>query len=759
MDATLFAQAHWISSRVLGSPTVMAPAPYFRRSFTLKQPVRSAQLAITALGVYEAEINGQRVGDQVLAPGWTDYRKRVAYQVYDVTALLRAGENVLGAVLGDGWYCGYVAWKKRQFYGERPSLLAQLRVVLGDGTAVTVGTDSTWKTLTGPILENDLLKGEAYDARLELAGWSEPGYPAVDWQPVLTIDGVKAELVTSAAPPVRRIQELTPIAETRPGEAAWLKRVFDLGQNFNGRVRIAVRSKRGTTLIIRHAEMLQKDCLLYTENLRGARATDYYTCRGDGLETWEPRFTFHGFRYVEVEGLQPEETLELTGIVLHSDMAPTGSFECSAPMLNQLQHNIVWGQKSNFLDVPTDCPQRDERLGWTGDAQVFIRTACFNSDVRGFFYKWMQDMRDAQKATGALPPVVPDPDATDLADGGPAWSDAIIICPWTIYLCYGDQKILEDHYDAMRRYMDFLHAHRCKDHIRSHPDVDPWGGFGDWLALDGGPTEGRTPKDLIGTALYAYVASLMVRMSKVLGFEEQAQGYERLHGEIGRAFQHRFVTPAGLLAADTQTAYVLALQFGLIPGKTRPAAVGELVRMLEKAKYHIATGFVGTPYILDVLETHGRLDLAYKLVEQETFPSWLFPVKNGATTIWERWDGWTPEKGFQDKGMNSFNHYAYGAVGAWMYRTIAGLELDPDEPGYRHIVFRPRPGGSITWAKAHLVTPQGEAGIHWELMGETLQLKLEIPAGSWATVDAPEGYAQGPSRLGSGVHEVSLCKE
>ncbi|MCE0496639.1 MAG: glycoside hydrolase family 78 protein [Methylacidiphilales bacterium] len=761
----VFAQASWIASPIAGGKRTSAPAPYLRKLFRLDQPVRSAQLVVTALGLYECEINGRRVGDEIFAPGWTDYNKRVQYQTYDVTGLLRQGENVLGAILGDGWYCGYVAWHGRQNYGERPRLLARLEVIFQDGSTTVIATDSSWKTALGPILESDMLMGESYDARLDLGAWSQPGNDESRWQPVLVAPPDRpVELVPRLGPPVRRIGEIKPLKESR--KATWNSkfRIFDLGQNFTGRIRISIRAPRGATLRIRYAEVLNPDGSLYTENLREARCTDYYTCRGEGTEAWEPLFTFHGFRYVDVQGLQPDDFLEVTGVVLHSDMAPTGTFRCSHEGLNQLQHNIVWGQKSNFLEVPTDCPQRDERLGWTGDAQVFIRTAAFNMDVREFFHKWMQDMRDCQGAEGGIPCVVPTIwvwGAEDLPgkDGGPAWADAEIICPWTIYLCYGDRKILADHYESMQRFMEFMAKNRCRGHIRAHPEAFEWQGFGDWLALDGGgKTEGITPVDLIGTAFYAHDADLMAKTADILGRPGDAKKYRILHGEIVDAFRRRFVTPEGLVVSGTQTSYVLALHFGLIEESTRATAVRELVRDIEKRNYHLATGFVGTPYLLDVLENAGRLDVAYKLLEQETFPSWLFPVRNGATTIWERWDGWTPEKGFQDKGMNSFNHYAYGAVGAWMYRTVAGLEPDPNEPGYAHIIFRPRPGGSITWAEASLQTALGLAAIRWDLDGDTLQVQLTVPPGAHATFQPPPGYAAKESTQLKGSHRLVLKK-
>lgn len=752
-----FSIAHWISAPFLGGAQVASPAPYLRKTFAIDGPIESAQLVITALGLYDAEINGQAVGARIFAPGWTDYRTRVQYQIHDVTPLLQTGENAFGVILGDGWYCGYVGWLGRQNYGDRPHLLAELTVRLTDGRKIVISSDESWKVSEGPILESDLLMGESYDARRELSGWSEVGFDDSQWRAVVIQPAPEIELSPSLDAGVKRHETL--VSKTEGQKVDWgnSRRIYDFGQNFSGRIRLKVEAPRGITLKIRYAEVLNPDGTPYYENLRGARATDHYTCKGGG-EQWEPRFTFHGFRYVEVLGLKPEHALEIEGIVLHSDTPRTGHFACSNPLLNQLQQNIIWGQKSNFLEVPTDCPQRDERLGWTGDAQVFIRTACFNMNVQDFFHKWMRDARDAQNAEGAVPPIIPEPRVI-IEDGGPAWSDATIICPWVIYLCYNDRKILADHYESMKRYVGYHAGAYSKDFIRCHPDIPKWSGFGDWLALDGsGDRMGATPHDLIGTAFLAYDFQLMSRIATVLEKTEEAQGFAELRTKVVAAFRRRFVTPEGLIAASTQTAYVLALHFDLLPEAARATAVAELVRKIKKNGNHLGTGFVGTPYLLDVLEANGHLDLAYTLLEQETFPSWLFPVKNGATTIWERWDGWTTDKGFQDKGMNSFNHYAYGAVGAWMVRSAAGLELDPSEPGYRHIVFRPRPGGSLTWAEAELETPFGKAGIRWDLQNSALAMKITVPAGTRATFSAPEGYGDAEKSFDSGTHQFSLAR-
>jgi len=762
-NSTVSWTAKWIASTIRGGACTASPAPYFRKAFRLDGAVKSAVLHITALGLYECEINGKVVGDHIFAPGWTDYGKRVYFQSYDVTSLLKDGQNALGVILGDGWYCGHVASLERQSYGERPQLLAQLEVTAQDGSVSRIVSDSSWKTTTGPILESDLIMGETYDARREFGAWSSGNYVDSVWLPVVMADDPKISIERSAGPPVRRRETFT----VKYADAVKIPnrpdcRIYDFKQNLTGRVRITVKGKVGTRIILRHAEILDKDGSIYTDNLRSARATDSYTLKGEGTEVWEPRFTFHGFRHAEIRRAGPEEGFVLEkaeAIVLHSDTPRTGAFKCSHKLLNQLEHNILWGQKGNFLEVPTDCPQRDERLGWTGDAQVFIRTAAFHMDVRGFFHKWLLDIRDAQGPDGAIPCFVPSPLAFGLRnDGGPAWADAGMICPWTIYRCYGDLEILRENYELMERYMNYMAKHKVKDHIRCHPDrvnLNDIGqsGFGDWLALDGsGKLEGGTARDLIGTALYAYDADIMTRIATLLGKKDDARKYRELHGKIVEAFANRFVTPAGLVAGATQTAYVLALHFGLVPVRVRAAAARELVRNIEMNGMHLATGFVGTPYLLHVLEATGHLDIAYQLLEQETFPSWLFPVKNGATTIWERWDGWTPDKGFQTVTMNSFNHYAYGAVGDWMVSTVAGLEIG--EPGYKKILFKPRPGGTITWAEAKLATPQGEAAIHWELKGKTLNLRLTVPLGSKATLSLPNGWKTEAKSFTAGTHKV-----
>ncbi|MBC8162683.1 MAG: family 78 glycoside hydrolase catalytic domain, partial [Roseiflexaceae bacterium] len=548
-------QAIWIGGPLVGGPQTTSPAPFLRTSFTLDQPHRSARLYVTALGLYECYLNGQRVGDQVFCPGWTDYATRVQYQVYDVSELLEIGENALGAILGDGWYCGHVEWRGRQRYGDRPKLLAQLIVTADDGSRTVISSGADWRVAYGPILESDLLMGESYDARRELGAWSSPGYAATHWMHVETFADPGIVRSAMRGPAVRQIAEIKPIAEPRELPAHSGRWIFDLGQNMVGRVRLKMSGVAGTSVTLNHAEVLDASGDIYTANLRTAKQTDHYTLKGGEPETYEPHFTFHGFRYVGLCGYSGIATRDMiTGLVLHSDLAQTGEFSCSNPLLNQLQHNIEWGQRGNFLDIPTDCPQRDERLGWTGDAQVFIRTAAYNMDVAAFFSRWCRDLEDAQTDEGAYPCVVPNTGVVP-SDGGPAWADAGIICPWTIWQCYGDTRIIEQRYSSMAKFVAYMRE-KSLNLIRAHPDVDSWGGFGDWLALDGpGNVEGVTPKELIGTAFFSHSARLLADMAVAIGKTEDAARYRMLAEDVRHAFLRRFVTPEGQIVGNTQTSY------------------------------------------------------------------------------------------------------------------------------------------------------------------------------------------------------------
>ena len=747
-------EAGWIGSFLVGSARAGVPAPYLRKGFWLERPVASARLYITALGLYEASVNGQRVGNAELAPGWTDYSKRVRYQTYDVANLLRQGENAIGATLADGWYCGRVGWDDRQHYGDRPKLLAQLIVTHPDGARTVVVSDGSWQHAFGPLTAADLIDGEHYDARLEFAGWDWPGFDAQAWHPVETsAHPAGLKLVAQNEPMVTRHEELPALSVNEIKEWPASRYVFDLGQNITGCVRLRVRGPAGATVRVRHAEMLNPDGSLYLANLRSAQATDYYTCKGQGNETWEPRFTFHGFRYVELSGpIEPPGPEAVTGIVLHSDNPATGAFECSEPLLYQLQHNIVWGWKGNTVDVPTDCPQRDERLGWTGDAQVFSRTSAFLALSAPFWAKWLQDLEDGQGVKGNIPPTAPYTGVGD-SDGGPAWADAAVIVPYHMFLAFGDRRMMAERYGMMKRFVDWIAA-TWPGSVRADPAHTAWGGFGDWLALDGsGQRDGGTPKELIGTAFYAYSARLLSEMADVLGHATEARKYARLADKVRKVFQKRFVTPEGYLTGRTQTSYVLALAFDLLPESLVPAAFDWLVRDIQGRNNHVSTGFVGTSYLPFVLTRYGRLDLSYSLLLQKTWPSWLYAVTQGATTIWERWDGWTHDRGFQDPGMNSFNHYAYGAIGDWLYRVVAGIDVDPQAPGYKHILLHPQPGGPLTYARARLESMYGLVVSDWRIEKGRFRWDIVVPPNTTASVTLP-GEAR-PREVTAGRHHFS----
>jgi alpha-L-rhamnosidase len=703
----------------------LPPCPYLRTTFALPRPVRRARLYATARGVYELRLNGRRAGDAVLAPGWTDYGHRIQYQTYDVSDLLSAGDNALGAILGTGWYAGYIGWHgENKHYGVRPELLVHLIVEHDDGSTTTVVSDESWRVATGPIRYSDLLMGESYDARAELPGWDLPGYDDRGWQPVTAEPRDDVLLVADRAEPVRVIAELPPrsIAQ-RPPDLA----IVDLGQNITGWVRLRVRGPAGTTVRLRFGERLNPDGTLYIENMRTAHQTDFYTLRGGDDETYEPRFTFHGFQYVEVTGYPGELTTDaITGRVVGSDLPTTGDFRCSNDMVNQLQRNIVWGQRGNFLSVPTDCPQRDERLGWLGDAQVFVRTSCFNAAAAPFWTKWLTDVADARSPEGAFPDVAPRLIVT--TDGAPAWGNAGVIVPWTLYQCYGDRRLIEEHYEAMAAWLTYLQD--------ANPDL-LWtnrrgNDYGDWLAVGE-----STPKDLIGTAFFAQDARLLARMARAIGRTDDGARYDDLFARITSAFRAAYVDDTGRVAGDSQTAYALALAMDLLPSALRPAAARHLVANIARHDWHLTTGFVGVSHLCPVLTEAGYGDVAYRLLLNETFPSWGYMIARGATTMWERWDGWTEERGFQTPQMNSFNHYAFGAIGDWLYRYVAGIDLDPDRPGYEHVVVRPFPGGGLTHAGASYRSVRGLVASEWRRDGDTFLLTATIPANSTATVLVP----------------------
>jgi alpha-L-rhamnosidase len=708
-------------------PAIRRSLPYLRKDFTVGKTVARARIYATALGLYKLRLNGQPVGDHIFAPDWTDYTKRVRYQVYDVTTLVKPGANTLGALVGNGWYCGHIGNGGFQSWRTVPALLAQMEVTYTDGTTDRIVTDSTWKQHSSPITDADIMLGENDDAQREIPGWDAPGLNTADWSPVNERTEAARPLDAQVDQPVRETGERAPrsMKEVQPGH--W---VFDLGQNMVGFVRLKVAAPAGTKITLRHAEMLNPDGTIYTRNLREAPAIDTYVCRGGGVETWQPSFTFHGFRYVELTGLpQAPGKDAVTGIVFGTDIPPGGQFSCSNADVNQLQSNIQWGMRGNYLSIPTDCPQRNERMGWMGDAQVFIRTAAYNGDVAAFFTKWLVDVDDAQSPEGRFSDVTPNPKGRGGSKGGvPAWGDGGVICPWTIYLMYDDKRILQQHLPAMMRWVDWCQANST-NLIR---DRDRGADFGDWLSQ-----HENTSKELIGTAFFAHSADIVAQACAVTGDTAHADKYRQLFDQVKAAFDQRYVTADGHLQQPTQCGYCLALRFGLLPDGLRAKAGQYLADDVAAQGGHLTTGFVGVSHLLPSLTAQGQLATAYRVFLQDTFPSWLFSVTQGATTIWERWDGWTPQKGFQNPAMNSFNHYSLGSCGEWMFDTVAGIGLDPAQPGFHHILIHPQPGGNLTWAAGTFDSIHGRIISKWALDGQKLTLHVTIPINTTATIELP----------------------
>ncbi|MEN6495638.1 MAG: family 78 glycoside hydrolase catalytic domain [Thermoguttaceae bacterium] len=720
-----FGMAPWGKSKL--ALLFVPPVSYLRTTFHADKPIRAATLYATALGNFDVNLNGKRISDDYFSPGWTDYTKRVYYRAYDVTNLVRQGDNALGAVLADGWYSGHIGWGRiRNHYGKQPRFRGQLLVEYTDGTTALVATGPTWKASTGPTREGDFLMGESYDARQELTGWDTPGYDASRWDTVVVGAEMNPVVQWHPGPAVQAYEEFKAQEITEPNPGVY---VLNLGQNFAGVARLTVTGEPGQKITLRFAERLNPDGTIYVTNLRSARTIDTYICRGGGVEVWQPRFTFHGFQYVEISGLkQPPTKDTVVGVALSSATPVVGQFECSDAVVNRLHKNAYYTQRSNFIDLPTDCPQRDERLGWTGDAQVYVRTATLNTDVEAFFTKWLVDLEDGQRKDGQFPMVAPVKVAGD--DGGPAWSDAGTICPWTIYEVYGDRRVLEEHYDGMVRFIEFC-VHR------STPDLLPpkkYHCFGDWLSI-----KADTPKDVIYTAYFAYSARLTARTAEVLGKTEDAAKYNALFDKIKASFNRAYVAADGRIQGNTQACYVLALAFDLLDPERQKLAAQYLVEDIESRGGHLSTGFIGTKDLMLVLAKIGRNDVAYRLLHNDTFPSWGFSIKHGATSIWERWDGWTPENGFQDPGMNSFAHYSFGAVYQWMVENIGGIRNDG--PAYKQIVIAPQPGGRLSWAKVGYRSIRGQIESNWKQDGDKLLLDVTIPANTTATVYVPTANA------------------
>jgi alpha-L-rhamnosidase len=719
---------------VVDPPTdedLISPAPaeaplYLRRDFRLTQlPVR-ARLYATARGVYEPRLNGTRVGDLELAPGWTEYHRRLQYQTYDVTDQLRVGDNVIAAIVADGWWSGYIGFDARRparHYGDQLSFLAQLVMDFADGSQQIVATDARWGERPGAIRSADLMMGQFVDARRDLPGWDTADGGA-DFHPVAVLDLEPGPLVAEPDEPIRGTAAIPAVAVHRCGFDRF---IVDFGQNLVGRVRLVVRGAQpGQRIVLRHAEVLD-DGELYRANLRRAKATDVYVAAGTGTEVFEPQFTFHGFRYAEITGYHREPTTaEITACVVGNDIAWTGQFACSDPMVNQLHANIVWGQRGNFLAVPTDCPQRDERLGWLADAQVFAPTATRNADVSAFFARWLRDVVDGQTAEGAFRDVAPVLAAD--REGAPAWGDAGVIIPWLLWRTYGDRRVLERCFDAMAAWVDYIRRH--------NPDL-LWrnrtgNSYGDWLQVD---TD--TPRDVLATAYFARSTRIVADAADLLGRLPEAAEYQALHAAIRVKFAEAYVGDDGSVEGGTQTAYLLSLAFDLMPPALVDAAVGHLTADIEKRGNRLTTGFVGVPLLCPVLSEHGRSDFAYALLHQQEYPSWGYSIRHGATTVWERWDGWTEHGGFQSPAMNSFNHYSLGSIGDWLYGHVAGIDQTPGSVAYRELLLRPRPGGNLTWALAEQDTARGRVACGWSLDDDRITVTVTVPPGSTAVLEVP----------------------
>ncbi|HEX3685105.1 MAG TPA: family 78 glycoside hydrolase catalytic domain [Bryobacteraceae bacterium] len=699
------------------------PASLLRREFSVSKSVQSARLYVTALGSYRMFLNGVRVGHDVLTPDFTDYRKRVLYQTYDVTSLLVSGHNVIGAMLGDGWFASALTWIGRHYAFLPPPtrLLAQLELTYSDGTRQAISTDPSWKTAPSPILRSEIYAGEVYDARLEQPGWSQPAFDDSHWAPARVSDARAIALSAQMSTPVQVTKTLKPESIVALANDVY---VFDMGQNMVGWATLRVKGPAGTRVRMRFAEILNPDRSIYRENLRNADATDTYTLRGGEEETFTPHFTFHGFRYVEVTGYPGQPTLDsLSGEVLTSVPGdPVGQLTTSSPLVNKMWSIGIWGQRGNFLSVPTDCPQRDERLGWMADAAVFWRTGAYNFDTAAFSEKWMRDVVDAQTPAGAFTNVAPDV-LPDISEGAPGWGDAGVIVPWTTWVQYGDTAIVMRNWDAMQRWMTFI-QNANPDFIRKKK-VGP--DFADWLAPDR-----TTPKDLVDTAYWALIADMMSQMAHAIGKENDAAQYSATFNNIKQAFQRQYIKENGDIASGSQSSYVLALYVKLAPKELEPVMAGKLVNAIEARDWHVSTGFLGTPFLLFTLAEHGRADVAYRLLLNETYPSWGYMLSKGATTWWERWNGDTG-----DPSMNSFNHYAFGSVLAWVYRSVGGIDTVPGS-GFHELVIHPRLDPRVTSARAEYASTYGLIKTDWNATPNgPFALRVTVPANTRATVFLP----------------------
>ena len=745
------------------SSLYLPPAPFLRKSFSVSKPINKATLYATALGLYELHLNGERIGRDYLTPGWTDYSSRVQYQTYDITLQITQGSNTLGAILGSGWFAGTLAYTGRDHvYGGTPRFAAQLEIDYQDGTRETITTDSSWKAKVSSVVFADLYQGSSIDLTKADSSWSTSSFDASNWtSPTLGWNAVgynpKTEkplpgkklilaklpqvIEASNADPIRITEEVSPVTITADKSGAY---IVDFGQNLVGWVKFNTQGVRGQKVIVRHAEMLNPNGTVYTSNLRGANATDYYTLSGNA-DTLEPIFTFHGFRYAEISGLSTKPQLtDIHAEVAHNVMERTGDFSCSDPRLNQLFHNIIWGQKGNYVEVPTDCPQRDERMGWTGDTGFFIRTATYNYNVQPFIERWLTTLiTDEQNENGVFPNVAPIGSKDDQR-ASTAWGDVAVTGTYNLWHVYADTRIVERHFNALTRYMGFLQAHASNG-------ISHVGGFGDWVNLGGGATA-----EVMDTAYYIYLCDLMVQMATAIHKPEYATFYTFLKEQSLESFKTNLLLPDGTIKDSSQTAYALAFTMHLLPDNMFQKSSDQFLASIKKFDWHLATGFIGTPRLLPALHNAGLNDVAYKLLLQDTYPSWLYQVKLGATTMWERWDGWTKEKGFQTIGMNSFNHYAFGSVGEFLYRYVSGI--DTEGAGYKTITVAPYPGPGLTSARATYQAVTGLISSDWSITSGTLSLEVKIPPNTTGHIRIPTSNINAVLESGKAVTSADSVK-
>lgn len=703
------------------------PAPrstLLRKEFTTDGKIKKARAYVTGLGNYKLFINGKPVGEDLLSPGWTNYPERIQYQVYDITPMLIKGTNAAGMILGNMWWSSGLGWAGGTQYSSGPVRgLCQIEIECTNGDILTVVTDETWKSHLSPIVENTIYHGERYDARLEIEGWASPGLDQSGWSDVKIFEEQNNVMLSAeSGPPIRIMQEIKPVSitEVQPG-----KFVFDMGKNMVGFVRLKVQGEAGTKITLRFAELLHDDGTVAQENLRSAKATDYYILKGTGEEIWQPLFTYHGFQYVQMEGFPGTPLNEtITGLQIYSGAPETGKFECSNELLNKIWGNILNGQKGNMHSVPTDCPQRDERLGWTGDAQMFAPTANYNMCMAPFFAKWVRDMVDSQTEEGWICDV--NPAIVVGGPGKPAWADAITVVPWMVYKFYGDIKILENNYDAMKAWVEYMRR-ESKDNLYIF-DANGWGGYGDWIAVV------ESPKAPISAAYYYYSTRLLAQTAQVTGKSQDADMYSALAKEIAQAFNKKYLNLKTFnYPQATQTANLLPVAFGITPEEYRSQVVKNIVADVMKKDRHPSTGFLGTGYILPVLSDFGYHDLAYEVAIQSTYPSWGYMVEKGASSIWELWNSDTeiPDQ------MNSRNHFALGSVGEWFYAYLAGIRPDIKEPGFKHSVIAPMPPDGLMWAEGKTETVYGTISCNWYRTDYGLKINISIPPNTSATVKLP----------------------